>query len=277
MPSPARKARPQYTALVLFGKETQRSVASPDTFRTLADDLAGLLRLATPDLKARGWIEGDKGKKFEPRKGKWSDALRDKWLDALPLGDFRNFELFDAKWANDRYPDAYGAFYKHWDWGPDGRTERTDDGVENSITLALRDECVPDALGRIKDAARRLIPVIDCFYGTIEAPIPWDQEFGSGYTDMIDVRFHDRVNNDYGNGTRHMADGVPRLYRGNLFSRSQLAKNDPAALRKLPGVTAVESWPGGLTYVELTEQPAYQSKTPPRFADFIRFIPDGDG
>ena len=93
---------------------------------------------------------------------------------------------------------------------------------------------------------------------------------------MIDYSHHDRVNNDYGNGTRHAADGVPRLCRGNLFSRSQLKTKDPAALRKLPGVVAVEPWPGGLTYLELDRQPVYESKTPTRFADFIRFLPEDE-
>ena len=263
-----------YSTLVLFGKETGVSVASPETFAELTDAVVGLLGLACPEVKARGRIIADKGKNVAPRKGRWSPALRDQYLEASARGRFEAVELFDPAWADDREPDAYGSIRKHWDYDPHGITERTDVGAENSVTVALRTDFVEDALERLKSAAKSMIPMLDAFYGTIESPVPWDQDIGDGiFEDMIDVRWHNRVNKDYGSGEHRMTDGVPRLYRGNLLSRTQLKGKDAQAMAKLPGVAAVERWPGGLTYLELTEQPKYQSKTPARFADVIRFIP----
>jgi hypothetical protein len=263
-----------YTTLVLFGKETKQTVVQPDTFRRLTDAIAGLLSLACPDLKARGWVAGEKAKHVGPRRGPWSPKLRDQYVESFARGRFENVELFDPAWSSDRAPDAYGAVYKRWGYGQGGqRVERTEIGAEN-IVVALRDDFVEHALERVKSAAKALIPTTGAFYGFMESPVPWDQDIGDGvYEDMIDLRFHNRVANDYRNGEHRMSDGVPRLYRGNILSRSQLAKHDPADLKKVPGVVAVEQWPGGLTYVELAKEPKYGSKPPRRFADFIRFIP----
>ena len=267
-----------YTTLILFGKETKQSVVHPDTFRRLTDAISGLLSLACPELKARGWVAGEKSKHVGPRRGAWSPKLRDQYVESFARGRFENVELFDPAWSSDRAPDAYGAVYKRWGYGANGqRVERTEIGAENIVVVALRDDFVEHALDRLKSAAKALIPMTGAFYGFMESPVPWDQEIGDGvYEDMIDLRFHNRVANDYRNGEHRMADGVPRLYRGNILSRTQLKGKDALAMAKLPGVAAVERWPKGLTYLELAKQPRYRSKPPARFGDFIRFVGGGD-
>jgi len=265
-----------YTTLVLFGRESRVSVASPQTFRDLSDGIARVLSLACPDLKARGRVLTDKGKTITPRQGPWSKALRERWVESLQRGSFHTLELFDAAWADDRPPDAYGALYKHWDYAENGcPTERCKMGVENSITLGLRIDFVDHALDRLKEFGKSLLPKIDCVYGFLESPVPWDQNVGDGvYEDMIDLRWHNRVDGDYCNGELHISLGVPRVYRGNLFSASQLKRGKtPRGMLKLPGVTAVEEWPNRLTYVELAKEPKYKSKPPPGLGQFIKFIP----
>ena len=273
MPWPERL----YTTLVLFGRETKASVASPDTFRRVTDVVAGLLGLASPALKARGWVDAATAKNVTPRKGIWTEAMRERYVQSLASGRFRRIELFEASWPPDRPPDAYGEVHKHWQTLPGGAiSERTSIGAENNITIALRDDFVEDARGRLKAAAKALIPLIDCFYGTIESPVPWDRPFGtsSGREDMIDYRYHNRIRNDYRNGTYRMADGVPRLYRGNLLSPSQLTGADPQGMLGIPGVAAVEAWPQGLTYVELADEPPYPSAPPPELEKYVRFVRD---
>jgi hypothetical protein len=264
----------KYTVLLLFGKEADRSVAAPASFADLTERIARLLEPAGCNISARGTIQTPKLKNVAPRRGAWSGALRDRFLESLRSGHFLDVELFDARWSNTRDPDVYASIHKYWDLGP-GLAERTAVGAENSLTLAIRQDLLPDPLQWMKDAARELLQPIDGFYGTIESDVPWAQRLGDGvYDDVIDVRWHYRANNDYGNGTHRMERGVARLARGNILCRTQLTRRDLNALRELPLVARVEEWPRRLTYVELKRQPKYRSTPPPPFADYIRFLPE---
>src|SRR5688572_30738137 len=107
-----------YTTLVLFGKETRVSVASPELFRQLTGAVEGLLALTFPELKARGTVYAEKMKNVAPRKGKWSEKLREQYIDSFGRGRFQTVELFDALWGSDRHADAYARIHKHWGYGP---------------------------------------------------------------------------------------------------------------------------------------------------------------
>ena len=263
-----------YSVLVLFGKEIDRSVASPANFADLTEQIASLLVLTGCRLTARGTILGAKRRKVAPRRGPWSPVLRDKYIGSFGAGSFRALELFDSRWHDDRFPNAFGSIHKYFDYSRGVETERTDIGAENNVTVALREDLVDNAFERLKAASHDLLEKIDGFYGTIESGVPWEQPVGRMFEDMIDIRWHNRGDNDYGNGEYQVQKMVPRLNRGNLLCRTQFTHYDLQGLQKLRGVTSVEKWPGGLTYLELNKQPEYGSKPPPRFADFIRFIPE---
>jgi hypothetical protein len=225
-------------------------------------------------VKARGTIDTAKGKNIAPRRGFWSPPLREKFVESLGRGSFLGIELFDSRWVGTRWPDAFGAIHKYWYYGPDGDSERSKIGAENHVTIALREDRVDGAFERLKAASQGLLEKIDGFYGMIESNVPWDQPVGGMFEDMIDLRWHERGWNDYHNGEYRMGGRVARLARGNILCRRQFTRYDLQGLRRLRGVTAVEKWPRGLTYLELEKQPKYGSKPPRRFGDFIRFVPE---
>jgi hypothetical protein len=260
--------------LNLFGKETRCSVASPANFVDLADRMARLLEQAWCRVSARGTIQAAKAKNVAPRRGFWTPGLRDKFVESLDMGDLLGVEFFDSRWSDARPPDAFGSIHKYWGYGPGGKTERTEVGAENNLTIALREDLVASAFEMLKAASHELLEKIDGFYGTIESGVPWGQEDDDVYDDVVDVRWHYRGHNDYFNGIYQMEKMVPRLDRGNILCRTQFVNHDLQGLRELRGVAAVEPWPRGLTYLELARQPKYGTKPSPRFADFIRFVPE---
>jgi hypothetical protein len=67
-----------YSVLVLFGKETARSIASSKNFSDLSETVAELLMTTGCRVKARGTIDTAKGKNIAPRRGFWSPPLREK-------------------------------------------------------------------------------------------------------------------------------------------------------------------------------------------------------
>jgi hypothetical protein len=265
---------PLYSVLVLFGRETARSVASPAVFQDIVSPVVDLLQATGCKLTCRGTIEGEKGKNVAPRKGPWSAALRDKWTAALGQDRFKAIELFDQAWGEGHHPDAFATIHKLWGYGPGGYTERTKEGPENNITVAIRADLVENAFERLEAAARPLVEKIDCFYGVIEFDVPWGRPWRSTIQDLIDVRWHARSANDYRNGKYRMENMIPRLNRANLLCRSQFTNFDFQKLPKLPGVAKVEEWSSDLTYLRLAEQPEYGAKPPPHFTEFIRFIPE---
>ncbi|HEY2585106.1 MAG TPA: hypothetical protein VGI81_05015 [Tepidisphaeraceae bacterium] len=267
---------PLYSTLVLFGKESARSVTSPPVFNDVVDQTVELLRTTRCKLKARGTVQGEKGKNLAPRQGVWSSALQDRWTETLSQsgGHFLAIEWFDQAWLGGPHPVAFASLHKHWGYGPEGYSERTKEGPENSLTIAIREDLVENAFERLEAAAKPLTEKIDCFYGSMESGVLWDRPFGRLRRDMIDIRWQTRTAVDYRNGKYRVEAMVPRLYRGNLLCHSQFTNPNLEQLSKLPGVAKIETWPSGLIFLQLLDQPEYGSRPPPAYADFIRFIPD---
>jgi hypothetical protein len=265
-----------YSTLVLFGKEGAQSVAEVLRFEDVAGVVADVLSATGCKLAGRGWIEGEKGKNVAPRKGTWSAALGRQWAATLGKGRFKAIELFDREWREGNHPAAYGAIRKLWGYGPSGYFERTKDGAENHIVIAIREDLVTDSLERLEAVGRSLIEKIKCFYGSVESNVPWDRPRGQLREDMIDLRWYNRLEGDYRRGTFKVDEMVPRLYRGNILSRRQFLTSELQELNlvKLAGVERVESWPGDLVYLRLAEQPEYGAKPLFQFAELIRFIPE---
>jgi hypothetical protein len=267
---------PTYSVLVLFGKEIKRSVARAPTFVELAERIAGIVAKAGCKVKARGTIQTAKARNVAPRRGLWCPALRDKYVAALRAGRLRGVEFFDERWSAERVPDAFGCIHKYWNYSNGAHLERAEIGAENNLTIALREDLVDGAFEDLKQASVELLEKIDGFYGTIESGTSWMKNVGRSvdmYDDLIDVRWHDRGDNDYGNGEYQVPKMIPRLDRGNILCRTQFTKFDLEGLSRLPHVAKVEKWPRGLTYVELDEQPPYGSKPLRQFAKFVRFVP----
>lgn len=265
---------PRYETLVMFGSETRRSVSAPDTFQKTVSHIVDILLETGCKLACRGTVEGEKGKNVAPREAAWSSALAEKWAASLDKGRFKSIEFFDSAWAEGCHPIAYGALRKMWGFGPEGYSERTKEGAENNVTVAVRSGAVRDALSSFQRFARVLVDEIDAFYGSIETNVPWDRPRKSMRVDMIDLRWQTRTSVDYRRGKYRVQDMVPRLYKGNILCSSQLVDGNLEELSGLPGVAKLEEWSPTVRYLQLNDAPEYSAKPSPLFAKFVRFIPE---
>ena len=102
---------PYYSTLVLFGKEHERTVASPVLFQELVSTLGTFLQIAGCPLRCRGFIEGIRGRNIAPRRGALNKKKVENWKDHLTNGRFNQFEIFDA-WSDDVFPTVYAAINK---------------------------------------------------------------------------------------------------------------------------------------------------------------------
>lgn len=250
------KQPPYYSTIVLFGREQERSILHGDQFADLVNTLADIVRGAGCTAKSRGIIEGAKGRNVAPRKGTWDGKMLPRWKESMSLGRFKQFELFDSEWSEDHFPAAYAAINKMWGYGPDGYTERTADGAESNVTVALRRDVVADRMAQMEDHARLLAGMISAFYGFLEFEVQWDRETTPGglRTDMVDLRWYNRSSGDYKRGTYRMDEALSRLYWGNVLSVAHLRGR---ALEELPGwaVARSEEWEGGLSYIRFSRDP----------------------
>jgi hypothetical protein len=223
---------PTYSTIVLFGKEDQAGVASPDRFERLVDALGAALRVAGCPLKCRGLIEGERGRNLAPRKGDLGGKTIAAWKARLGDGRLKQFEIFDAAWSEEHFPAAYAAINKLWDFGPDGYSERTRHGAESNVTVAIRHDLVAERLGWLPELAVELAPLCSAFYGFVEREVGWDvaKVPGGLRHDLIDLRWQDRTQGDYQRGRYSMEALVPRLYWGNLLSAAHLRDGTPDAL-----------------------------------------------
>lgn len=271
-----KSEEPLYSVLVLFGKEHPRSVATADLLDGLIADIIEVVKPTGCKLVVRGTVQGEMGKKLAPRKGPWSPAMRDRWKATLDRGEgrFLGIQLFDATWRSGHHPDAFASVHKFWGFGIGAYKSRSNEGPGNNLTIAIRDDLVPGAFERLRTVARPLCEKIACFYGAIESSVPWDRPVGRMFEDMIDIRWYNRTSGDYSNGKYKLENMVARLNRGNILCHSQFINQGTEQLANLPGVARVEQWPLGLTYLELTEQPAYEAKPSPAFEGYIRFVPE---
>jgi hypothetical protein len=246
---------PHYSTLVIFGKESHRSVRCPALFQELVAALVDVLAHSGCPLKCRGTIENESGKNIAPRKGTLSKKKLEEWCDRLHAGVFFDIELFDAAWSDTVFPAGYAAIHKMWTYTREGYIERTDVRAENNVTIALAKEAVPGGAGILEEVARPLAEMISAFYGFLEADIEWDVDDGYGLRErLMDLRWYDCTRLDYPGGRYKMTARVARVYYGNIVSKRHVKEKELGALPRAL-VARLENWPGGLRYVRFTRDP----------------------
>jgi hypothetical protein len=244
---------PRYTTLVVFGTERAQGVTAPTVFAELINSLASFLGILDRPLSCRGRITGDLGRNIAPRKCLLNAKAITRWMEAIHQGAFNYIEIFDVPISNDQYPIVYAAIHK---LGSSDLTCQIDVGAENCVVVAIRHQDTIRRLDAFEKYARTIVSSISGFYGSIEEKVPWAQEKGGGsyLGNLMDMRWHDRTIVDYRNGIFRMDAVIPRLYLGNILSKTHFTKGD---LECIPpwAIAHLDRWSPDVFYVRFTEDP----------------------
>jgi hypothetical protein len=262
-----------YTTLVVFGSEQRSTVTSPDVFGRLASTLHSYLGYVEVSIRCSGQIDNASGKNIAPRAGTFDKKRLEQWEQSLADGTFMQFELYDAASRRDSYtdPTAYAAINKMWSFSPSGYSERTPTGAENNITLALPNDKI--SIEDLKVLLKTFAETIDAVYGFIEPDVTWDVSVGDGLrARMIDLRWEEVGSNDYKRVLYNMNDMVPRLYRVNLFSRSQFRDHNPLLL-PTSLTHSVDALSHGRVLIEFIEDPQKNDAFRLEVEPFFNLVP----
>src|SRR6266542_1906220 len=265
--------RARYRTVVLFGKEHSHSVAEPERFTSILNALATIIEPACPDLRVRGRIEGFRAKNVAPREAAWAASSAARWRNSLALGRFVAFEMFGPRWSNHEMPLVYASACKIWGYGPDGYTERTRHGAENSVTVAIAHD-VDTSQGKwVDQCAQSLGGLTEAFYGFAEGMVPWGRPLtpGSGtYTYTIDMRWHDIPGGPYRRGKYSMDEFAAGVYWGNLWSQAHF-RVKPSDLS--PDQVDTVSQIGDAVYVRFRKDPEQDSQLRAQLEAMFNLVP----
>jgi len=249
-------AIPYYGALFLFGGEYPSSIVSTANFRKTMVALGESLQTYHVPLLCRGFIGDSRDKNIAPPARNFDEMAVDDWSAAVHKGRFTTLELYDRQWGSNRYPAVYAAIHKLWEYTAAGFGERTRNGVENGITLAVQREVLSLGRDHLLDVFSDISRMTGAFYGFIEQATLWSQQFGSGLLreEMIDIRWHNRVYRGHQGETYPLSRFVARLYWANLFSAQHFKSRDPNSLPSW-AVERIDEFTNDRFYVQFKDDP----------------------
>lgn len=266
---------PYYTTIVVFGKEDNHSVASPNRFDEMLTSVTSFLEMGHCPLKCHGLVEGSTGKNLSPKAGTFNTKKATEWVTSVTGQHFSHIQIYDESWSSINFPNVFAAIHKMWGYGSSGYSERTSTGAENNITLAIRKDVLSECLNSLDAYLEHIVDIASGFYGFIEPSVQWDvlmSPYGVVRGRMIDMRWHDVGINDYRRGTYKMDDLVPRLYWANVFSRRHFKQGSPDGLPP-QAVSQIENWGNELYYIRFAHDPQNDADFHKELQSYFNIVP----
>jgi hypothetical protein len=247
-----------YFGMMIFGREINHSVASPEVFTNIVYKLQSVFDAHSIRSKSRGRISDSRGRNIAPRTGFISARTMDVWVKQLKNDkeqSFERFELFGPSWDN-QSSLIYCALEKFQRVSPNSDPHDAHAGAGNSITVAVHQSVLAMNLAEFENLAKNLVPITSGFYGYLNPTDAWDYSVGTGKARgwMMDIRSRDIIAHKYRRYGRRMTEAIPDLYRGNILSGRHIPESSLKNLSKSKNIQ-IEDWPMELSYVRFAKDP----------------------